>query len=55
MLTIAAAATAAGCGSTAKGPRQVRNGGGGMPSFAGRITTKEIHALAVYVFHAAGR
>lgn len=35
--------------------QQVRNGGGGMPSFSGRLTTAQIHALAVYVSRSAGR
>jgi sulfite dehydrogenase len=35
--------------------QQVRNGGGGMPSFRDRLSTPEIRALAVYVAGAAGR
>lgn len=36
--------------------QQLRNGGGGMPSFSGRLSTAQIHALAVYVSRsAAGR
>jgi len=34
--------------------QQVRNGGGGMPSFSGRLSTAQIHALAVYVSRSAG-
>ena len=34
--------------------QQVRNGGGGMPSFGGRLSATQIHALAVYVSRSAG-
>jgi outer membrane protein assembly factor BamB len=35
--------------------RQVRNGGGGMPSFEGRLSTAEIAAVAKYVAENAGK
>ncbi len=34
--------------------RQVTNGGNGMPSYKGKLSAREIHALAVYVAGAAG-
>lgn len=34
---------------------QVRNGGGGMPAYAGRLTEEEIDAVAAYVYEVAGR
>jgi mono/diheme cytochrome c family protein len=35
--------------------RQVRNGGGGMPAFEGRLSDEQIQAVAEYVAGAAGR
>jgi outer membrane protein assembly factor BamB len=35
--------------------RQVTNGGGGMPAFAGRLTTAQIAAVAAYVAANAGK
>ena len=35
--------------------RQVADGGGGMPSFAGRLSAREIAAIARYVARVAGR
>ena len=40
--------------SVAAVEHQVTNGGGGMPSFRDRLSTREIHALAVWVARAAG-
>jgi mono/diheme cytochrome c family protein len=34
--------------------RQVRNGGGGMPSFTGRLSDQQIKAVAQYVSRSAG-
>jgi outer membrane protein assembly factor BamB len=35
--------------------RQVTNGGGGMPSFGGRLSSRQIAAVAAYVAHNAGQ
>ena len=40
--------------SVAEVEQRVTQGGGGMPSFSSRLSTAEIHALAVYVANAAG-
>jgi cytochrome c6 len=34
---------------------QVTNGGGGMPSFRGRLSAAKIKAVAAYVSHVAGK
>jgi hypothetical protein len=34
---------------------QVRNGGGGMPAFGGRLTDAQIKAVAQYVAQSAGK
>jgi mono/diheme cytochrome c family protein len=34
---------------------QVTNGGGGMPAFGGRLSAKQINAIAEYVSSSAGR
>ena len=34
---------------------QVTNGGGGMPSFGGRLSSRQIAAVAAYVAHNAGQ
>ncbi len=41
--------------SAAKVAHQVENGGGGMPSFAGRLSSKQIQAVATYVASVAGK
>ncbi|MBV8258151.1 MAG: cytochrome c, partial [Actinobacteria bacterium] len=41
--------------SAATVKRQVTNGGGGMPSFGGRLSPKQIDAVATYVASNAGR
>jgi mono/diheme cytochrome c family protein len=35
--------------------KQVRNGGGGMPAFAGRLSAAQIEAVAQYVATSAGK
>ena len=35
--------------------RQVTNGGGGMPAFGGRLTSRQIDAIATYVSSSAGK
>jgi mono/diheme cytochrome c family protein len=35
--------------------KQVKNGGGGMPSFGGKLTETQIAALSEYVASSAGR
>jgi mono/diheme cytochrome c family protein len=35
--------------------RQVTNGGGGMPAFGGRLSAKQIDAIAAYVARVAGK
>jgi mono/diheme cytochrome c family protein len=35
--------------------RQVTNGGGGMPAFAGRLSARQIDAIAAYVAISASR
>ncbi len=39
----------------ARAVRQITNGGGGMPAFKGKLTEKQIRALAGYVVKNAGR
>ena len=34
---------------------QVTNGGGGMPAFGGRLSAKQIAAIATYVASSAGK
>lgn len=41
--------------STAKVVAQVTHGGGGMPAFAGQLSTEQIAAVARYVARVAGR
>ena len=60
--TLAAAGTQGGAGPSlddAKPPApavasKVRSGGGGMPSFAGRLSDRQIEAVADYVARSAG-
>jgi mono/diheme cytochrome c family protein len=33
----------------------VTNGGGGMPAFGGRLTSRQIDAIATYVSSSAGK
>ena len=40
--------------SAATVERQVRNGGGGMPAFQGRLSDQQIKAVADYVARSAG-
>jgi outer membrane protein assembly factor BamB len=41
--------------SEARVRRQVTNGGGGMPAFGGRLSAKQIAAVAAYVARSAGK